>query len=58
MDFLPCLKDSISDFDSRAEANEVTRFVTREGLGLDAKDLNDFISEPRRNQSNCSLIGL
>ena len=37
-----CLKESISDFVSRAESNEVLGFICGEGVDVDAEDFDDF----------------
>ena len=48
-----CLKESISDFVSRAESNEVLGFVCGEGVDVDAKDFDDFICEPLVQSFQC-----
>ena len=41
-----CLKESISDFVSRAESNELLGFICGEGVNMDAEDFDDFIGVP------------
>ena len=52
MDLLLCLNDSISDFVSRTESNEIVGLVGSECMDWDAKDFEDFIFKPRSDQSD------
>ena len=52
-----CLKESISDFVSRAESNEILGFVCGEGVNVDAEDFDDFICVPLLQSFQCFGIG-
>jgi len=54
---LLCLKESISDFVSRAESNEILGFVCGEGVNVDAEDFDDFICVPLLQSFQCFGIG-